>query len=176
MSQAATDSTPDIDPQETQEWLDALASVLQHEGPQRAHFLIEQLIAQARLAGTDLPVSATTPYLNTIPPDKEQRSSSNHELEHRIRALTRWNAAMLILNANKESSELGGHIASFASAAMLYDVGFNHFFRGASDAHGGDLVFFQGHSSPGIYARAFLEGRITEEQMRKFRQEVDGGG
>ncbi|MBI5659366.1 MAG: pyruvate dehydrogenase (acetyl-transferring), homodimeric type [Nitrosomonadales bacterium] len=167
---------PDPDQQETQEWLDALASVLEREGPQRAHFLIEQMIAQARLAGTDLPISASTPYLNTIPPDKEQRSNSNHELEHRIRALTRWNAAMLILNANKESSELGGHIASFASAAMLYDVGFNHFFRGASDAHGGDLVFFQGHSSPGIYARAFLEGRITEGQMRKFRQEVDGGG
>jgi pyruvate dehydrogenase E1 component len=167
---------PDLDPQETQEWLDALASVLQHEGPQRAHFLIEQLIAKARMGGTDLPVSATTPYINTIAPDKEQRPSSNHELEHRIRALTRWNAAMLILNANKESSELGGHIASFASAAMLYDVGFNHFFHGASDAHGGDLVYFQGHSSPGIYARAFLEGRITEEQMRRFRQEVDGGG
>jgi pyruvate dehydrogenase E1 component len=167
---------PDIDPQETQEWLDALSSVLANEGPERAHFLISQLISQARLGGADLPLSATTPYINTIPVDKEQRSSGNHELEHRIRALTRWNAMAIILNANKESSELGGHIASFASAATLYDVGFNHFFHGRTEHHGGDMVFFQGHSSPGIYARAFLEGRLSEEQLRKFRQEVDGGG
>ena len=176
MNQLTPSNIPDIDPQETKEWLDAIASVLEHEGPQRAHFLIEQLILKARTGGADLPISATTPYINTIPPDREERPNSNHELEHRIRALTRWNAAMIILNANKESSELGGHIASFASAAMLYDVGFNHFFHGASDEHGGDLVFFQGHSSPGVYARAFIEGRITEEQLRKFRQEVDGDG
>ncbi len=167
---------PDIDPQETQEWLDALDSVLEHEGPERAHFLISQMVSKARLAGTDLPIGATTPYLNTIPLDQEERSSGNHELEHRICALMRWNAMALVLNANRESSELGGHIASFASAAKLYDVGFNHFFHGASENHGGDLVYFQGHSSPGIYARAFLEGRISEEQMYKFRQEVDGGG
>jgi pyruvate dehydrogenase E1 component len=168
--------TPDTDPQETQEWLDAIASVLETEGPERAHFLIEEMIKQARMAGADLPFSATTPYINTIPLDKEQRSSGNYELEHRIRALTRWNATVLILNANKESSELGGHIASFASAATLYDVGFNHFFHGRTENHGGDMVFFQGHSSPGMYARAFLEGRITEEQMYHFRQEVDGNG
>ena len=167
---------PDIDPQETQEWLDALSSVLENEGPERAHYLIEQMIAQARLGGADLPISATTPYINSIPTDREQRSTGNHELEHRIRALTRWNAMALILNANRESSELGGHIASFASAATLYDVGFNHFFHGRTDDHGGDLVYFQGHSSPGMYARAFLEGRLSEEQMYKFRQEVDGGG
>ncbi|HKB61141.1 MAG TPA: pyruvate dehydrogenase (acetyl-transferring), homodimeric type [Gallionellaceae bacterium] len=167
---------PDIDPQETQEWLDAIASVLENEGPERAHFLIERMIVQARRGGTDLPISATTPYLNTIPPEREERSQGNHELEHRIRALTRWNAMAIILNANKESSELGGHIASFASAATLYDVGFNHFFHGRKDGHGGDLVFFQGHSSPGMYARAFLEGRISEAQLRKFRQEVDGDG
>ncbi len=167
---------PDIDPQETQEWLDALASVLENEGPERAHFLIERMIGQARLGGADLPISANTPYLNTIPLDKEQRSTGDYEMEHRIRALTRWNAMALILNANRESSELGGHIASFASAATLYDVGFNHFFHGKTDDHGGDLVYFQGHSSPGMYARAFLEGRIDEEQMYKFRQEVDGGG
>jgi len=167
---------PDIDPQETHEWLDALASVLENEGPERAHFLISQLINQARLGGADMPISATTPYLNSIPLDKEQRSSGDHELEHRIRALMRWNAMVLILNANRESSELGGHIASFASAATLYDVGFNHFFHGATENHGGDLVYFQGHSSPGMYARAFLEGRISEEQMYKFRQEVDGNG
>ncbi|MCK9201861.1 MAG: pyruvate dehydrogenase (acetyl-transferring), homodimeric type [Gallionella sp.] len=167
---------PDIDPQETQEWLDALESVLENEGAERAHFLISQLIGQARLGGTDMPISATTPYINTIPLDKEERSAGNHELEHRIRALMRWNAMAIILNANKESSELGGHIASFASAATLYDVGFNHFFHGHTDKHGGDLIYFQGHSSPGVYARAFLEGRISEEQLRKFRQEVDGDG
>jgi len=167
---------PDVDPQETQEWLDAIASVLENEGAERAHFLIEQMIDRARLGGADLPISATTPYLNTIPVDKEQHSTGNHELEHRIRALTRWNAMAIILNANRESSELGGHIASFASAATLYDVGFNHFFHGHTDDHGGDLVYFQGHSSPGMYARAYLEGRLSEEQLRKFRQEVDGDG
>jgi pyruvate dehydrogenase E1 component len=167
---------PDYDPQETQEWLDSLQSVLEKEGGERAHFLIEQLINHARLAGDDVPISATTPYLNTIPVDKEERSTGNMELEHRIRALTRWNAMAIVMNANKESSELGGHIASFASAATLYDVAFNHFFHGKTDDHGGDLVYFQGHSSPGIYARAFIEGRLSEEELYKFRQEVDGGG
>ena len=167
---------PDIDPQETQEWLDALQSVLEKEGAERAHFLMDQLIHHARMAGDDMPISATTPYLNTIPLDKEERSAGNMELEHRIRALMRWNAMAIVMNANKTSSELGGHIASFASAATLYDVGFNHFFHGKTDDHGGDLVYFQGHSSPGIYARAFLEGRLSEEQLYKFRQEVDGGG
>ncbi|MEQ1914626.1 MAG: pyruvate dehydrogenase (acetyl-transferring), homodimeric type [Sideroxydans sp.] len=167
---------PDYDPQETQEWLDSLQSVLDKEGGDRAHFLIDQLINHARLAGDDLPISATTPYINSIPLDKEERSPGNHDMEHRIRALMRWNAMAIVLNANKESSELGGHIASFASAATLYDVGFNHFFHGKTDTHGGDLVYFQGHSSPGVYARAFMEGRISEEQLYKFRQEVDGEG
>jgi len=167
---------PDYDPQETQEWLEALQSVLDKEGGQRAHFLIDQLIHHARLAGDDVPISATTPYINTIPLDREERSPGSHDMEHRIRALMRWNAMAIVLNANKESSELGGHIASFASAATLYDVGFNHFFRGKTDKHGGDLVYFQGHSAPGMYARAFLEGRLTEEQLYKFRQEVDGDG
>ncbi|MFZ2161443.1 MAG: pyruvate dehydrogenase (acetyl-transferring), homodimeric type [Sideroxyarcus sp.] len=167
---------PDNDPQETQEWLDALQSVLEKEGAARAHFLMDQLIHHARMAGDDMPISATTPYINTIPVDKEERSAGNHELEHRIRALVRWNAMAIVMSANKESSELGGHIASFASAATLYDVAFNHFFRGQTEEHGGDLVFFQGHSSPGIYARAFLEGRLSEEQLHKFRQEVDGDG
>jgi pyruvate dehydrogenase E1 component len=167
---------PDYDPQETQEWLEALQSVLEKEGGDRAHFLIDQLINHARLAGDDMPISATTPYINTIPLDKEERSTGNQELEHRIRALMRWNAMAIVLNANKESSELGGHIASFASAATLYDVAFNHFFHGKTDTHGGDLVYFQGHSSPGMYARAYIEGRLSEEQLYKFRQEVDGGG
>jgi len=167
---------PDDDPQETQEWLDALESVLAREGTERAHFLLEQLITKTRSAGAGVPFSATTPYCNTIPPDQEQRSAGNHEMEHHIRALTRWNATALVLNANRESSELGGHIATFASAATLYDVGFNHFFHGKTSDHGGDLVYFQGHSSPGIYARAFLEGRISEELMHKFRQESEGNG
>ena len=167
---------PDYDPQETREWLDALQSVLENEGAERAHFLLEQLIEKARSSGAGVPFSATTPYCNTIPLGEEQRSAGNHELEHHIRALTRWNAMALVLNANRESSELGGHIATFASAATLYDVAFNHFFHGATGDHGGDLVYFQGHSSPGIYARAFLEGRLTEEQMYKFRQEADGNG
>ena len=167
---------PDNDPLETQEWLDALQSVLEKEGAARAHFLMDQLIHHARMAGDDMPISATTPYINTIPVEKEERSAGNHELEHRIRALVRWNAMAIVMSANKESSELGGHIASFASAATLYDVAFNHFFRGQTDEQGGDLVYFQGHSSPGIYARAFLEGRLSEDQLHKFRQEVDGDG
>ena len=167
---------PDNDPLETQEWLDALQSVLEKEGAARAHFLMDQLIHHARMAGDDMPISATTPYINTIPLEKEERSAGNHELEHRIRALVRWNAMAIVMSANKESSELGGHIASFASAATLYDVAFNHFFRGQTDELGGDMVYFQGHSSPGIYARAFLEGRLSEDQLHKFRQEVDGGG
>jgi pyruvate dehydrogenase E1 component len=167
---------PDSDPQETQEWLDALDSVLLKEGAERAHFLLEQLIDKARSSGAVVPFSATTPYCNTIPIEQEQRSSGNHELEHHIRALTRWNAMALVLNANHSSSELGGHIATFASSATLYDVGFNHFFHGKTKDHGGDLVYFQGHSSPGIYARAFLEGRLSVELMYKFRQESEGNG
>jgi pyruvate dehydrogenase E1 component len=169
-------NTPDPDPLETQEWLDALDSVLKSEGSERAQYLISLLIDKAHLVSTDLQICAVSPYMNTIPHDDEERSSGSHELEHRICALMRWNAMALVMNANRESSELGGHIASFASAAKLYDVGFNHFFHGKTDTHGGDLVYFQGHSSPGMYARAFLEGRISEEQMYKFRQEVDGGG
>ena len=167
---------PDNDSQETQEWLDALDSVLENESAERAHYLISQLVRKAHLAGVALPTSTITPYLNTIPLDKEQRSVGNYELEHRIRALTRWNAMAIVLNANRESSELGGHIATFASAATLYDVGFNHFFHGKTENHGGDLIYFQGHASPGIYARAFLEGRLSEEQLYNFRQEVNGGG
>ena len=167
---------PDYDPQETQEWLDALESVLENEGAERAHFLLEQLIEKARTSGASMQLSTTTPYCNTISLDKQQRSTGNHDLEHRIRAWVRWNAMVLVLNANRDSSELGGHIASFASAATLYDVGFNHFFHGKTKNHGGDLIYFQGHSSPGVYARAFLERRINEEQMYKFRQEAEGDG
>ena len=167
---------PDNDPQETNEWLDALEGVLHHEGPERAHFILEQLIERARRSGAYLPYSANTAYINTIPPGQEERSPGDHELEHRIRSYVRWNAAAMVLRANKESSELGGHIASFASAATLYDVGFNHFWHADTPERGGDLLYIQGHSAPGIYARAYMEGRITEEQLLNFRQEVDGRG
>src|SRR3954462_2203279 len=167
---------PDDDPQETNEWLDALDGVLQHEGPERAHYILEQLIEKARRSGAYLPYSANTAYINTIPPGQEERSPGDHELEHRIRSYVRWNAAAMVLRANKQSSELGGHIASFASAATLYDVGYNHFWHAPSANHGGDMIFVQGHSAPGVYARAFMLGRLSREQMDNFRQEVDGKG
>jgi pyruvate dehydrogenase E1 component len=166
----------DIDPLETQEWLDALTAVMENEGVERAHFLLEQLIDNARRNGANLPFTNETAYLNTIPTHLEQRTPGNPELENRIRSFIRWNAMAMVVRANKESSELGGHIASFASAATLYDIGFNHFFHAPTPDHGGDLVFMQGHSAPGIYGRAYLEGRLDESQLDKFRQEVDGGG
>ena len=170
------DIQPDADPQETREWLEALDSVLEREGPARANFLLDRLVEKARRNGAYIPYNANTAYLNTIPHTQEERSPGDAELEHKIRSLVRWNAMVMVLRANKESSELGGHIASFASAATLYDVGFNHFFRAANDSFRGDLIYFQGHSAPGVYARAYLEGRITEEQMNNFRQEVGGKG
>ena len=169
-----TDKDKDIDPQETQEWLEALDSILEREGVERAHYILEQLVAKARKSGAYLPFSANTAYLNTIPASKEERSPGDPGLEWRIRSLIRWNAMAMVVKANRKSSELGGHIASFASSATLYDVGFNHFFRAPSRETGGDLLFVQGHSAPGIYARAYLTGRITAEQLHHFRQEVDG--
>ena len=168
--------TPDVDPQETREWLESLDAVIEREGPARANYLLEQLVARARVSGAYIPYNANTAYMNTIPPEREERTPGDPEMEHRIRSLVRWNAMATVVRANKESSELGGHIASFASAATLYDVAFNHFFRAANDHYLGDLIYFQGHSAPGVYARAFLEGRITEDQLVHFRQEVDGKG
>ncbi len=170
------DALRDVDPIETKEWRDAIDSVLAFEGRDRAQFLLEALTEEARRHGAPVPYTSNTPYLNTIPPDQEERHPGDRAIEHRIRSLIRWNALATVLRANKESSELGGHIASFQSAATLYDAGFMHFWHGATDRHGGDLVYLQGHSSPGLYARAFLEGRLTEEQMLNFRQEVDGKG
>ncbi len=166
----------DLDAQETQEWLDALESVIAEEGGERAHYLIERLVEFARSEGINLPYKATTAYINTIPPGKETPNPGNHELENKIRAYVRWNALAMVLRANKEDSTLGGHIASFASAATLYDVGFNHFWRAPSADHGGDLIYFQGHSGPGVYARAFMLGRLSREQMDNFRREVDRKG
>jgi len=169
-------SIPDIDNQETQEWLDALNAVIETEGVERAHFLIESMIDQARRSGANLPYKATTAYVNTIPTHLQQRHPGNPDMERRIRALIRWNAIMTVLRANEKSPGVGGHIASFQSAATLYDVGFNHFFRAANDKFQGDLIYFQGHSSPGVYARAFLEGRISEDQLTNFRMETGGKG
>ncbi|RTE86299.1 MULTISPECIES: pyruvate dehydrogenase (acetyl-transferring), homodimeric type [Gammaproteobacteria] len=165
----------DVDPQETLEWVEALESVLDAEGPKRAHYILEQLIDKARRSGAYLPYQPTTAYLNTIPVSQEPVMPGDQTLESRIRAAIRWNALAMVLRASKKELELGGHISSFASSAMLYDVGFNHFFR-APGEDGGDFLFIQGHASPGIYARSFLEGRITEEQLDGFRQEVDGEG
>jgi len=170
------DILPDTDPQETREWLEALDSVLEQEGPDRAHFLLEKLVDKARRAGAYIPYNANTAYINTIPLSQEERSPGDAELENKIRSLVRWNAMAMVVRANKDSSELGGHIASFASAATLYDIGFNHFFRAANENFLGDVIYIQGHSSPGIYARAFLEGRITEGRLENFRREVDGEG
>jgi pyruvate dehydrogenase E1 component len=167
---------PDTDPQETQEWLDALEAVLENEGVDRAHFLIERLVDKARRSGAYLPFSANTAYVNTIPVTKQKRFPGDRAMERRIRSFIRWNAMAMVVQANRISTELGGHISSFASSATLFDVGFNHFFHAPSKERDGDLIFFQGHSAPGVYARAFLEGRLSEEQLYGFRQEVDGQG
>jgi pyruvate dehydrogenase E1 component len=167
---------PDIDPQETQEWLDSLEAVLENEGVERAHFLLERLIDKARRSGAYLPYSANTAYLNTIPVQAERPFPGDLAMERRIRSLVRWNAMAMVVQANRISTELGGHISSFASSATLIDVAYNHFLHARTKDHGGDLVFFQGHSAPGIYARAFLEGRLSEDQLHNFRQEVDGHG
>ena len=170
------DLGPDIDPIESREWQDAIADVIERDGPNRAHFLLDRAVAQARAAGATLPFSATTPYQNTIPVDDQYEFPGDLDMEWRIRTINRWNAMATVVRRNKESSEYGGHIASFASSAVMYDVGLNHFWRARSAIHGGDLVFFQGHVVPGIYARSFMEGRITEEQLLNFRSEVGGNG
>jgi pyruvate dehydrogenase E1 component len=166
----------DIDNVETQEWIDALASVIETEGVERAHYLLEQMIDKARRSGANLPYSANTAYVNTIPPHLEPDMPGDPAIEDRIRAYIRWNAVAMVVKANRKSTELGGHIASFASSATLYDVGMNHFWHAPTHEHGGDLIYSQGHVAPGMYSRAFLEGRLTEEQLDNFRQEVDGKG
>jgi pyruvate dehydrogenase E1 component len=170
----------DVDNQETREWMQALSAVIQTEGPERAHFLLEQLLEHAREHSIDLPFSANTGYVNTIEPEKEQRSPGNLEIERRLRAYMRWNAMAMVVKANrhnpKDGGDLGGHIGSFASLASMFGAGFNHFWHAESENHGGDCIYIQGHVSPGVYARAYLEGRLTEEQLLNFRQEVDGKG
>jgi len=166
----------DSDPQETREWLEALDAVFEREGVERAHFLIGRLVRRARRKGAHLPYRATTAYINTITEALQKTSPGDQALEERIRSFIRWNAMAMVVQANRNDPTLGGHISSFASAATLYDVGFNHFFHAPTEDHGGDLLYIQGHVAPGIYARAFLEGRLTEDQMHNFRQEVEPGG
>jgi pyruvate dehydrogenase E1 component len=166
----------DLDPVETQEWLESIDSVLKLHGPERAHFILERLIDYTRRSGAYLPFKPNTAYVNTIPTGREPEYPGNRALERRIEAYIRWNAMAMVVQANRVSSEYGGHLSSYASSATLYEVGFNHFWRAASDKHPGDMVFMQGHSSPGIYARAYLEGRLSEDQLRHFRQEAGGPG
>ncbi len=166
----------DIDPTETQEWLESIDSVMRAQGPERAHFLLEKLVDFTRRSGAYLPFKPNTAYLNTISKAQEPEYPGDRALERRNEAFLRWNALAMVVNANRENSEYGGHIASYASAATLYEVGFNHFWRARSESHPGDMLYVQGHSSPGIYARAYLEGRLDESQLRRFRHEVAGGG
>ncbi len=166
----------DIDPIETKEWLESLSAVLEKDGKNRAQFLIKQLIEYSYKEGSDLILSRNTPYINTIKPEEETKSPGDQNLERKIRSLIRWNAAAMVVRANKKNPELGGHIGTFASAATLYDIGMNHFWRAKNNNFGGDLIYFQGHSAPGMYARAFLEGRISEKELDRFRQEVKPGG
>ncbi|HTU63504.1 MAG TPA: pyruvate dehydrogenase (acetyl-transferring), homodimeric type, partial [Polyangiales bacterium] len=167
---------PNHDPQETQEWLDALDAVVEHDGIERAHALIEALIDKARRAGANLPYKATTAYVNTIHVNQEARSPGDQELEYRIRSFVRWNAMAMVVRANAQHHGLGGHLSTFASSATLYDVGWNHFFKGPDHPDGADLVYFQGHASPGVYARAYLEGRLSESELNRFRRETAGPG
>ena len=165
----------DIDHQETQDWLDSLTAVIREEGAGRAEYLIEQLMDLARQQGAQV-MSSNTPYVNTIALTAEAQLPGDPAIEARIRSYNRWNAVCTVVKANKKNGDLGGHIASFASSATLYDVGWNYFFKGNGDGWNGDMVFFQGHVAPGIYARAYLEGRISEDQLYNYRQEVDGQG
>ncbi|ELF6471395.1 pyruvate dehydrogenase (acetyl-transferring), homodimeric type [Vibrio vulnificus] len=171
-----SDMKHDVDALETQEWLQALESVVREEGVERAQYLLEQVLDKARLDGVDMPTGITTNYINTISANQEPAYPGDTTLERRIRSIIRWNAIMIVLRASKKDLELGGHMASFQSSAAFYETCFNHFFRAPNEKDGGDLVYYQGHISPGIYARAFVEGRLTAEQLDNFRQEVDGKG
>ena len=166
---------PDTDPEETAEWVDSFDAVLDAHGKSRARFLLMKLLERARAQQVGFPATVSTPYVNTIPPDQEPWFPGDEYVERRIRAYIRWNAAVMVVRANNRAEGIGGHLATFASSASLYEVGFNHFFQGKDNGRSGDQVFFQGHAAPGIYARAFLEGRLSEEQLDHFRTEVTGG-
>ena len=176
LDQLTAQAANDPDSLETREWLDALEAVIENEGPERAHYLMERLVDLARRRGATIPFSSNTAYVNTIPAHLEAHCPGNLEYEERLRSWMRWNAMAMVVKANRADGDLGGHISSFASLANMLGIGFNHFWRAPSEGHGGDLLYIQGHSSPGIYARAFLEGRISEDQLLNFRREVDGKG
>ena len=174
-----TDNDKDIaelEAVETQEWLESLDYVLQRGGPERVRELLKELELHAYEAGVRMPFSANTPYINTIPAEEQPPFPGGREIERRIKSLVRWNAMAMVVRANREEDGIGGHISTYASAATLYEVGFNHFFRAKTDNYDGDMIYFQGHASPGIYARAFLEGRLTEEHLENFRRELKPGG
>src|SRR3984893_7141655 len=166
----------DVDVAETKEWLDSLEAVLQNRGQDRARFLLSELEFKAIREGVQIPFTAITPYTNTIPRDRQPPFPGSREIERRIKSLARWNAMAMVVRANKKEPGIGGHISTYASAATLLEVGFNHFFKGPDAPGGGDQVYFQGHSSPGIYARAFLEGRLNNKQLENFRRELAEGG
>src|ERR1700728_483983 len=167
---------PDIDPGETEEWLDSFDAIVDSRGRARARYLLMKLLERARTKQVEFPATVSTPYVNTIPADAEPWFPGNEYIERRIRAYIRWNAAAMVTRANARTEGIGGHLSTYARSAALYEVGFNHFFRGKSDGGPGDQVFIQGHASPGIYARAYVEGRLSEEQLDNFRHEVDGNG
>ncbi|MGH9035714.1 MAG: pyruvate dehydrogenase (acetyl-transferring), homodimeric type, partial [Acidimicrobiia bacterium] len=167
---------PDIDPSETREWLDSLNSVVDIRGKVRARYLLARLLARARELQVGVPAMVSSDYINTIPPEQEPWFPGDEHIERRIRAFIRWNAMAMVTRANRRFDGLGGHLSTYASSASLYEVGFNHFFRGKSDGGYGDQIFIQGHAAPGVYARAFLEGRLTEDQLDHFRREVGGHG
>ncbi len=175
LAHAVARQSEDVDPQETADFIDAIEAVIKHQGPERARFIIETLISKAARLGAAVPTGITTPYVNTIPTEDQASFPGNRQLERTIKSLVRWNAMAMVLKANKHTN-VGGHISTFASAATLYEIGFNHFFRGRTESFPGDVVFFQGHASPGMYARAFLEGRLSEKQLTNFRQELQAGG
>src|SRR5207248_10377149 len=167
---------PDTDPEETSEWVDSFDAVVDARGKGRAQFLIMKLLERAREKQVAFPATVSTPYINTIPPEQEPWFPGNEHIERRIRAFIRWNAAVMVSRANNRAPGIGGHLATFASSASLYEVGFNHFFRGKDNGQPGDQVYFQGHAAPGIYARAFLEGRLTTDHLDHFRMEIGGDG
>src|SRR5216683_2520548 len=170
------ENNQDPDNEETREWLDSLGGVLVSQGPERVRFLLNQLRGKAQRNGVDVTAPLTTPYINTIPTERQPKFPGNRDIERRIKSLARWNAMAMVVRANKKEDGIGGHISTYASAATLLEVGFNHFFRGPEAPGGGDQVYFQGHASPGIYARAFLEGRLTEAKLQNFRRELAPGG
>src|SRR5688500_17600289 len=175
LSWYSDDAGDDLDRDETSEWLAALDDVVGAAGPERAQYLLKKLLEHGYERGVRLPFTANTPYVNTIPRSQQPEYPGDRQIERRIKSILRWNAMAMVVRANKHHEGLGGHISTYASAATLYEVGFNHFFRGRGDGFSGDLIYFQGHASPGIYARAYLEGRLSEDQLVAFRRETAGG-